>query len=525
MFRILIADDEKVIRKGIIAILTRDLGEELTFLEAANGLQAVELAQGQPLDLIISDISMPGLGGLEFIRKLREAGRDVPVIIISGYENFSFAKEAIRLGVREYVLKPVKREEFVTLVRECMSEIARSREESLKTVKRKRENGELLSQVRKEVLIQLLTESESGVIGQCLKRLEKFGISFGASLFACGVIEYTVTEANRDYIDFAAKNIADEYLGQGDGHALTVEYSPGRLAFILEFKEPTALEKTLRARISEAAGLIARYCKVRTAVGIGDIAYDPAFLNKSMGHALTAADFKIYGGVESVYLYGDMPRGTARALIPVQALLRELDGQSAVGAVNAFEPFIREPATVQSLECIRASYGAMGLVLEERRSRAGVPRDLWPSLPDFSEFWSFQEMKQALLRAVSAAGEALGDREEAVNRKLADEIAAYIREHITEEIDLNVVADHFSRTPGYVSTLFRKATDSGFNAFVTGERVKIAKKLLADSSIPIQRVGELCGYPNAKYFSVVFKKTTGENPKRYRENAEKSNKH
>ena len=171
-------------------------------------------------------------------------------------------------------------------------------------------------------------------------------------------------------------------------------------------------------------------------------------------------------------------RGTARALIPVQALLRELDGQSAVRAANAFEPFIREPASIRSLECIRASYGAMGLVLEERRSRAGVPRDLWPVLPDFSEFWSFQEMKQALLRVVSAAGEALGDREEAVNRKLADEIAAYIREHITEEIDLNVVADHFSRTPGYVSTLFRKATDSGFNAFVTGERVKIAKKLL-----------------------------------------------
>lgn len=523
MFHILIADDERMIRKGIIAILSRDL-ENLAFVEAANGQQAVELAQEQPLDLIISDISMPGLGGLEFIRKLREAGRDVPVIIISGYENFSFAKEAIRLGVREYVLKPVKREEFVALVRECLSEITRSREESLMTVKRKRENGELLAQVRKEVLIQLLTESESGVTRQCLKRLEKFGISFGDSLFACGVIEYTVTEANRDYIDFAAKNIADEYLSQGDGHAVTVEYSSGKLAFILEFKEPTALEKTLCAQISEAAGLIGRYCKVRTAAGIGDIAYDPAFLNKSMSQALTAADFKIYGGGERVYSYGGLPRGTARAPIPAQALLKELDGQSAVGAANAFEPLIREPATVHSLECIRRGYAEMGRILEERRSRAGVPRDLWPAFPDFSSLWSFQEMKQALRRAIPAAGEALGDREEAVNRKLADEIAAYIREHITEEIDLNVVADHFSRTPGYVSTLFRKATDSGFNAFVTGERVKIAKKLLADSSIPIQRVGELCGYPNAKYFSVVFKKMTGENPKRYRENVEKSNK-
>ena len=93
----------------------------------------------------------------------------------------------------------------------------------------------------------------------------------------------------------------------------------------------------------------------------------------------------------------------------------------------------------------------------------------------------------------------------------------FVDEHITEELDLNTVAEKFHRTSGYVSTLFKKYTSGGFSAYLTGERIKIARKLLEDSSIPIQEIGELCGYNNPKYFSVVFKKVTGETPRGYRE--------
>lgn len=81
--------------------------------------------------------------------------------------------------------------------------------------------------------------------------------------------------------------------------------------------------------------------------------------------------------------------------------------------------------------------------------------------------------------------------------------------------DLNYIAEIFGKIPGYIGTLFRKENMQGFNEFVTGERIKIAKKLLKDHSLSVQKVGEMCGYYNPKYFSIVFKKAEGLSPKAY----------
>ena len=86
---------------------------------------------------------------------------------------------------------------------------------------------------------------------------------------------------------------------------------------------------------------------------------------------------------------------------------------------------------------------------------------------------------------------------------------------MTEDIDLNYIAEMFGKTPGYIGTLFRRENGLGFNEFVTSERIELAKKLLKDSSVSVQKVGEKCGYYNPKYFSIVFKKAEGISPKAY----------
>ena len=116
MFKLLIADDEQFIRKGIISILKKNLTEEIQCIEAANGQDALMKAREMALNLIITDISMPGCDGLEFIRQLREENKMIPIVILSGYDNFEYAQKAIRLGVKEYIMKPIKKQEFITLI-------------------------------------------------------------------------------------------------------------------------------------------------------------------------------------------------------------------------------------------------------------------------------------------------------------------------------------------------------------------------------------------------------------------------
>ena len=522
MFKILIADDERFIRKGISAILKRGLEEEIQFVEAGNGIEAIDLAQKENFHLVISDISMPGSSGLEFIKALKDSGQTATVIILSGYENFEYAREAVRLGVREYVMKPVKKPEFLELVRSCLEETRQKQEQSVKEARESIANEKILNQVKEEVLVQLLNEKRKEVVDQYLERLEKFGITFHSSLFICAVIEYEVTDSNREYIDFVAKNMVDEFFKDSSFPAVTVEYCGGRLAAIMEFQDQNRFKEEKAAALRSVTGLIKKYCKVRAVTGVGDIAFDAYGLNKSLRHAIKAAEFKIYDTGSDLFFYSDLARGHDYEPVPAEAFLKEFDEEHAVMLLNALEPLIAEPCSRHSLETVKKCYEEVcGLLNERTQKAAGLSPEPPVRYQEFRYFWSFIQMKQELKKMIRQAGELMQQGEESLNYKLIHDILQYLEDNITKDIDLNTVAEQFSRTPGYISTLFKKSMNCGFNTYVTEQRMSIARKLLEDSSIPIQKVGELCGYPNSKYFSVVFKKNTGENPKRYREKIEK----
>lgn len=120
IFKVLIADDEPMIREGLSQIV-KDLDLPLTIVgEAKNGLEALKLSQVLEPDIILTDICMPKLSGFEFIRQLKESIKDIKIIIISGFNEFEYAREAIQLGVCAYLLKPINEGELVETLKECM---------------------------------------------------------------------------------------------------------------------------------------------------------------------------------------------------------------------------------------------------------------------------------------------------------------------------------------------------------------------------------------------------------------------
>ena len=106
MYRVLVVDDEKIEREGIKFLLSREEGE-FKISEASNGRQALEILRNEEIDLLLTDIKMPHMDGLELAKKAKEEKEELQIVIFSGYNDFSFAQEAIRYGVKEYVLKPV----------------------------------------------------------------------------------------------------------------------------------------------------------------------------------------------------------------------------------------------------------------------------------------------------------------------------------------------------------------------------------------------------------------------------------
>ena len=136
MYRVLVVDDEKIEREGIKFLLSREEGE-FEISEASNGRQALEILRNEEIDLLLTDIKMPHMDGLELAKKAKEEKEELQIVIFSGYNDFSFAQEAIRYGVKEYVLKPVDPDIFsetlersavkLTKIKTARSKIRRNR--------------------------------------------------------------------------------------------------------------------------------------------------------------------------------------------------------------------------------------------------------------------------------------------------------------------------------------------------------------------------------------------------------------
>lgn len=522
MFKILVADDEKFIRKGIISILERDLEEKVECLEARNGHEALEIANTENPNLIVTDISMPGLDGLEFIKLLKETNHSAQVIILSGYENFDFARKAIKLGVKEYVMKPIKKREFLELIRSYVSDIktvqARTNDEIIRNI----ENNKIMEQMKHDLLAGLLNCLSSEEAEKYLVKLKSFGIYFQSMLFACALVQYQVNEENVDYLDFAVANILEEYINlhQESSSAFIVKYDIGKAVVIFEGADQNELQEPKKKLLRKVGQLIKEYYRINVFIGLGDVAYDLVHLHTSLRHALFAVDFKIYGGADNIEVYSDIDRGPEYKNIGLEKVLTPMETSNAIQAANFFDRFVHEPKSRSALRIMKNAY----LEFQTRMEKAITHLQYLESKPDlsvrnFGDLWNFPDLKREVKEGILQVQEVFQNGGlDSSNLKLRADIIRYIQNNITNELDLNIVAGHFSRTPGYISTLFKKGMGGGFNAYITNERIKIAKSLLKDSTVPIQQVGVLCGYPNSKYFSVVFRKVTGESPKSYREN-------
>lgn len=523
MFKILVADDEDVIRKGIIVILKRELNLDICYLEAENGIEALKLCKEHLPQLIITDIRMPFCDGLNLIKNIRETGYSPTFIILSGYADFEYAKTAIKLGVKEYVLKPIKKQELVSMVEAYVKSLTSEKQRIDEKFVRESENKKVTENVKQKLLKYLLDCKDVHEAKKYLEELYDIGIRFNENLLLCAVIQYQVNEENKDYIDFAVKNIADEVLTQetGKNFVITVQYEAGRLVAVFEGLKREALLLSVKQKISKVNSLIHKYLLVNVFAGIGDVVYGSALLHKSFGFACEAANFKVYGPGSNVQLFSEIPVSVKPEQEDLNKFLQPLEHIKIAEIVNAFEKLITLPPSIQSLSVIEQSYTELIRSVDRqliKYNSAGIRSVIQP--PSFFELWSFLQLKQGIIRYVNQVYEiACEAKTEVSNKKLVVEVLQYVKENAAGDINLNIAAEKFDRTPAYMSALFKKGTGMGFNEYITGIRMNMAKQMLEDTSIPIGEVSSLCGYLNPKYFSVAFKNVFGVSPAAYRQNS------
>lgn len=529
MYRVLVADDEGIMLEAMKNIITNNFGNECELAFAKTGRAVVELAETFRPDIALMDIQMPGINGIQAMKEIRKFNTSTKFIIMTAYDKFDYAKEAINLGVIEYLTKPVKRSVVVDVLERTMAQIRAERQkrsdnlkiqEKLETVIPIVENGFVNSMILQEegtgdaayykMLLDLHQEFAFVILLQ-------FGIPGEGGILTSPV--GMSVRAQSFYPECRA--ICKEFFDCIVGPILT-----NRIVLVVPCSEDTQ-EYGDRIRIIEQARHLTRKLgsrfEAKFRAGIGKTyrvealkpSYSEAYraLSESSSSVAHADDLTLRGTYES-----DYPKENERRLFQQIA---KGDWPGARQAANEFFDWMirnyyddREDIQLKVLEFVimaeREAFMNGGIETYSFHSRKDYMRAVL-ECSDYTELrsWFLQKLKDVCRKVAT--------KREEQSESVITKAKAYIDENFSRDLSLDDVSRAVNISPYYFSKLFKEESGENFIEYLTRVRIAYAKKLLHDPALSIKEICMMSGYSDPNYFSRIFKKQEGVTPSEYRE--------
>ena len=542
MLKIFLAEDEVVVRETIKRMIPwEELGFELVG-EAADGEMALPLLIRQQPDLLITDIKMPFMDGLTLARLAKKEIPGLKVVILSGYDDFNYAKQAIGIGVEDYLLKPITKNALI----ERLSEI-RSRYEHEKTQKEYYEKFQREMQAYEKNSSRDFFEALVGGsmdMMEVYKRAEKLGLDIVAEAYNVLIFTMNCDEdfsGQRDeYSSWEAESLELlENFFAGHSSAMLFRSNIFSYGVLLKGQRET-IEENTRACVDEIRKILSRQDGRREwFLAVGQSVERLSQIQKSY-HTASRAFSQRYLYDENILYYDEMetmehPGGQAET--EDNAYLQKVD-------VNALNPAILQKFLSNGLQeetenFVKDYFYAIGqepmeslvfrnyVILNVRFSVISFIKGLGCDTNEMESAdteevlaESGKNMESAIAYAKKMISQAIEIRDQNSgnkNRSILKTAVDFIDSHYMEEdISLNTVANVANVSSNHFSTLFSQNMGQTFIEYLTTLRMNKAKELLRCTGMRSSEIAGEIGYKDAHYFSYLFKKTQGMTPSDYR---------
>ncbi|QBP40186.1 response regulator [Paenisporosarcina antarctica] len=506
MRKLLIVDDEPIERDGMQAILHKAY-PELEIKQAKNGKIAVEMADEFKPDLILMDIMMPGMNGLEAIAQISEEHPSIKFVMVTAFDMFDYARQAIKLGVKDYLLKPSKASEIVATVGKVLKQ-SEIEQHSLATSKfQQAAIQNALTVVETDVVTQLLFDHVHEVHIDML--VEMLDIRSTNEKFVMVILLPAGSEIYYSQVKEKVRQIGSGWVGALYGRQLP----------IIVFREPHRSFRSQAIFLANEILSIARKSNLQEGwfVGIGNVCESQDQIRQSYQESLIATMDTTLAG--KYRFYSDVP-----------ALSTISDGQEAKQLEKQFFEQIRlgqwEQVHVNVMAIIHR-YENGGAILLQTQQR--VLELLWITTRVMSEmgieteapFYSLQAQDYRQLRVetehlIGRMKKSYVEHYDRVEVDKIHQIKQYIFDHSHEDISLDALGRKVDLSPIYISKMFKEKLGINYIDFLTECRIEKAKKLLRDPEKSLKEITYEIGYHEPNYFSKVFKKVCSVSPKEYR---------
>ena len=522
MYKVFLVDDEIVVREGIRSNFPWDETFELAG-EAPDGEIALTMLQDVKPDILITDIRMPFMDGLELCRQVSRTMPWVYIIILSGYDDFAYAKEAISLGVSEYLLKPVSGEEL----RGVLERISLRIEDDKRRRASDREQMAASNRFQRE---KLLTELYRG--GNCeriIKEARSMKINLLANHYLVMLLSPEAEQENEEKL-LTAQGVAERLAENSGGaaHHLRSFYN-GRTEFIFLVMgdTPEDLEERAYGLAQSACFDAQRSAGIELLVAIGEEENSLKDISKSLGNTRgimeKLRDGKVKNRAMRIMGAQEVPPEPELSLpdmdsAPLADQLRYAAAEDVDAVLNKYVAGLGDSAA-QSV--MMANYFFVEIMLAASRivrDSGGNPKEIIPeAFRTQNSMLSVDEAlplcRNMLRRAVEFRESRGSERYGSVIRKAR----AFINERYADSnLTLHDVASHVALSNNHFCTVFSQEVGQTFTEYLTAVRIGRAKELLSATSMRTSDVAYSVGYNDPHYFSYLFKKNTGISPRDYR---------
>ncbi|WP_432666804.1 response regulator [Wukongibacter baidiensis] len=527
MYRLMIVDDEPIIRRGLLNFIQWESIDCTVAVLATDGVDAIEKLKTSDIDIVISDIKMPEVNGIELTKHIYENYPSTKVIILTAYSDFSFSQSAIRYGAIDFVLKPTSKAKLLEAIEKAKKLIAEEKERKMEIKNLESRLSKNTLSLQEHFLFKVINNIKLGN-SQMIEEMGSLGINLSNYFSIIAKIDDKQLRGNRLVDNESSILSIKDYVSKSirDNKSYSVMVDNQTLCLFISFDSNdhgSNLEKIIDLS-RDIISLSNSFLGVNVSIGISNIhdslddiskAYNEAFKALSNSFFVKNSFFVYAGDTHSDDNTNDLMRDYFKDI------LESIQSGDSIGAINVLKKtFNMYRRSNQPIENIKSNnillYSLIGNLSNDRNLRhLNVFDDNKNVISEILRSKSCENILKLLSTVIEGVCSGV-NCERASSNSVVEKVRKYIDENYMNNISLSTIAEAIHVNSSYLSRLYKKETNKNITAVINEVRLEKAKDLLLSTDMKIYEIAESVGIENATYFSILFKKYTGYNPKDYK---------
>ncbi|NLV35579.1 MAG: response regulator [Clostridiaceae bacterium] len=523
MYSLMVCDDEQIMIESVQHIVEKEFSNVKIIETARSGREAIEKTLTIKPDIILTDIKMPGINGLDAIKEIKKVHSDVKIVIVSVYEFFEYAKQAVELGVSEYLIKPVKKERLVDTLQRIIDQLDTERQKYKWELETKERIEMMLSAVEHSFIYSLLFAQVQA------KDIIKYKKEFFSIEIETGFI-FVLTFNKRGKSSNYESQLDDSLdnqeiytlLKNNFKHRFKCIVGPVMMDRVVVYVAQT-IDDLYQQRvqsityIEDSMRILEDKFNIEFKVGIGRI-YNDQDIMTSYQEALKALNFSEGDKVLHIDDIAPNVYNVGYDFVTQEnKLIIGLENGDVQRCMTILSDIFRKYPNFFEQESIHYRIIEMMAAVRRVATENGIRDNVEPGyyIKRILSCRSGEELEHICAEEIRHIACEISVRKRCNIGKIVEETNAIINERFDQDLNLDDISKKLHISPQYLSRLYKSETGENFIDRLTAVRIQNAKKLMKESKYSIKEICYMSGYADPNYFSKLFKKHEGISPTDY----------